>query len=43
MSDNYPVASHFADSTISLPCGPHLTKSLAKIVAQKFIKSYKEI
>ncbi len=43
IKDSFPIASHFADSTISLPCGPHLNKSNAKIVAEKFIKSYKEI
>ena len=25
-NDNFHVAEHFANNTISLPCGPHLTE-----------------
>ncbi len=39
----FPIASYFANSIISLPCGPHLSRATAKLVAEKFIKSYKEL
>ena len=43
INESFPIAEYFAENTISLPCGPHLTEEEVKAMCKVFIESLEEV